>query len=236
MGERFQTTQWSIVIGAGGRGTGAHAALSTLCETYRPPVLAYVRARIRDLDDAEDLTQAFFTHLLERDFASRADRGRGKFRSFLLKSLNHFLATEWERRGAQRRGGAVLLISDEALESMASDDAGPAQIFEQEWARTVLSEAMRRLEAEAKAAERELMFAELRLYLIEPPEPGEYDEIAEKAGIRRNTIAVAVHRLRSRLQELVQEVVADTASDAAEIRDEMRRMRQVMSGIPGDGT
>lgn len=228
MGERFETTQWSIVVNAGAGGDDASAALTILCETYRPPVLAYVRARVHNNDDAEDLTQAFFAHVLERQLPARADRERGKFRSFLLKSLNHFLVTEWQRSNAQRRGGNVTMIADDAVDSIASEDAGPELAFEREWARTVLREAMRRLELEAQAAGREKMFSELRPYLVEVPEPGDYDTIAASAGIRKNSIAVAVHRLRSRLQELVEEVVADTASNAADINAELRRMRDIM--------
>lgn len=236
MAERFQTTQWSIVLNAGAGGDDAQAALTILCETYRPPVLAYVRARVRNIDDAEDLTQAFFAHVLERELPARADRERGRFRSFLLKSLNHFLSTEWQRTNAQRRGGNTTQLSDDVIESIPSDAAGPEQAFDQEWARTVVREAMRRLAEEADAAGRGKMFAELRRYLIEAPEPGDYDEIAAKAGIRRNTIAVAVHRLRSRLQELVEEVVADTASNTADVQTELRRMRGIIGSGTGEAT
>jgi RNA polymerase sigma factor (sigma-70 family) len=231
MAERFQTTQWSIVLDAGGKGEGAHTALATLCETYRPPVFAYVCARVGNREDAEDLTQAFFAHLLERHLPARADRDRGRFRSFLLKSLNHFLTTEWQRNNAQRRGGKAILVADDAIESLSSDEAGPEELFEREWARTVLREAMRRLETEVKTADREKMFAALRPYLTEAPDPGDYDSIVEQTGIRRNTIAVAVHRLRARLQELVLDVIADTASDAAEIQAELRRMRNIMGSV-----
>ena len=151
--------------------------------------------------------------------------------SFLLKSLNHFLATQWQRGNAQRRGGNVTLVGDEIIESVASDTDDPEQAFDLEWARTVLREAMNRLEHEAATAGRERMFAEFRPYLTDNPEPGDYDRIAERAGIRRNTIAVAVHRMRSRLQELVQEVVADTASDPPAIQSELRRMREIMSSV-----
>ena len=231
--ERFQTTQWSIVLDAGGGGDSARTALARLCETYRPPVLAYVRARVRNNDDAEDLTQSFFAHVLERQLPARADRERGKFRSYLLKSLDHFISSEWQRSNAQRRGGKATVLNDEAFETIASDDAGPERAFEREWARTILREAMRRLAEEAKIAGREQMFTELRPYLIDAPEPGDYDAIAKNAGIRRNTIAVAVHRMRSRLQELVQEVVADTASNAADIHAELRQMRDIMESAPG---
>jgi len=236
MAERFQTTQWSIVVNAGGGGDDAKNALTILFETYRPPVLAYVRSRVHNPDDAEDLTQAFFAHVLERDLPARADRERGRFRSFLLKSLNHFLATEWQRGNAQRRGGNVTLVADEAIETVASEETGPEEAFELEWARTVLREAMQRLEQEAEAAGRGKMFADFRPYLTENPQPGDYDKIAESAGIRRNTIAVAVHRLRSRLQELVQDVVADTASDAAEIQAELRQMREIMGSVSKAGS
>jgi RNA polymerase sigma factor (sigma-70 family) len=228
MAKRFDTTRWSVVVSAGGEGDEARDALAALCRTYRPPVLAYIRARVGGREDAEDLTQAFFAHLLERRLASRADRGRGRFRSFLLTSLKHFLASEYERSVALRRGGGTLQLSGSMLESIAADGIGPEEAFEQEWARTVLREALRRLEGEAAAAGRAELFVQLRPYLVEVPEEGDYDAVAEAFGLRRNTVAVAVHRLRERMREVVREVVVDAAEGSEEIESELRRMRSVL--------
>jgi RNA polymerase sigma factor (sigma-70 family) len=232
MVNRFDTTRWSVVVSAGGEGDDARDALAALCATYHPPVLAYVRARVGEREDAEDLTQAFFAHLLERRLAARADQGRGRFRSYLLTSLKHFLASEHERASALRRGGGALILPGSALDSIAATTDGPEEVFEREWARTVLREALRRLGKEADAAGRAGLFTHLRPFLVEAPEEGEYDQVAEAVGLRRNTVAVAVHRMRERLRELVREVVADTAEDGEEIETELRRMRRVLKPEP----
>jgi RNA polymerase sigma-70 factor (ECF subfamily) len=224
MVDRFDTTRWSLVLDAGGEGAVAGAALETLCRTYRPPVLAYVRAWRRGREDAEDLSQAFFAHLLEHRLAAHADRERGRFRAFLLTSLKNFLASEHARATRQRRGSGVAAVSLEYAEPI--DEAGPEQAFEREWAQTVLREAMQRLEHEAAKAGKQALFAELRPYLLELPEATTYNEIGERLALRPNTLAVAVHRLRARLQELVREVVADTAVDSDDADSELRRMRQ----------
>lgn len=228
MARRFDTTRWSVVVSAGGEGDEARDALAVLCRTYRPPVFAYVRTRIGGREEAEDLTQAFFAHLLERRLAARADRERGRFRAFLLTSLKHFLASEHERATALRRGGAALLLPGSALDAIATGDDSPEQAFEQEWARTVLREALRRLGEEAAAAGRTELFGHLRPFLVETPEDGDYDAVAQAAGLRRNTVAVAVHRLRERLRELVREVVADAAGNVEDIETELRHMRSVL--------
>jgi RNA polymerase sigma factor (sigma-70 family) len=228
MAKRFDTTRWSVVVSAGGEGDEARNALAALCRTYHPPVLAYVRARVGEREDAEDLTQAFFAHLLERRLAARADRARGRFRSYLLTSLKHFLASEHERAAALRRGGGTMQLSGSVLDSIAASDAGPEEAFEKEWARTVLREALRRLGEEAAAAGRAELFSQLRPYLVEVPEEGDYDAVAQAFDLRRNTVAVAVHRLRERLREVVREVVFDTAEGGEEIESELRRLRSVL--------
>lgn len=232
MVDRFETTRWSMVLDAGGDGDSARDALSALCRTYRPPVLAYVRAHLRGGEEAEDLTQEFFAQLLERRLASRADRTRGKFRAFLLTSLKNFLANERERAGAQRRGGGVRVLQESALESVADPRWDPEQAFEREWARTVLREAMARLEGEAVLAGRAELFERLRPYLVEPPGEADYEALAEAQGLRRNTVAVAVHRMRSRLRELVREVLRDTTGDEAEAEDELHSVRGMLPTSP----
>jgi RNA polymerase sigma-70 factor (ECF subfamily) len=231
MGHRFHTTRWSVVVNAGGKGDNARDALAALCRIYRPPVLAYVRARLAE-SDAEDVTQAFFAHLLERRLPERADRERGRFRSYLLTSLKHFLVEEHERASALRRGGGLTAVSDSVIEFIAAADPSPEQAFEREWARTVLRDALTQLEAETAGAGRIELFARLRPFLIDDPDQGDYDEIAQALGLRRNTVAVAVHRLRARLQEIVRELVADTADDPAEIDEELRCMRRMLVPQP----
>jgi RNA polymerase sigma factor (sigma-70 family) len=230
MADRFDTTRWSLILHAGGEGPGAQDALDALCRTYRPPVLAYVRAHRGRTDDAEDLTQAFFAHLLEHRLAARADRERGRFRAFLLTSLRNFIASEHARSITQARGGGVAPF---ALDGSEPDrDDGPEQAFEREWAQTVLREALSRLQHEARRNGKETLFARLRPFLLETPEDEDYDAVAQALAMRRNTVAVAVHRLRARMQELVRAVVTDTVEDPAHAEQELRRMRGALQAAP----
>ena len=226
MADRFDTTRWSLVLDAGGTGSEAHAALETLCRIYRPPVVAYVRSWRGGRDDAEDLSQAFFAHLLEHRLAARADRERGRFRAFLLTSLKNFLAGQQARAATQRRGAGAGMVSLDDFDP--ADEAGPEQAFEREWAQTVLREAFKRLQAEAAERGRRELFERLRPFLLEVPEEAAYGDLAEQLGLRRNSLAVAVHRMRSRLQELVREVVADTTGGADDADSELRRMRRAL--------
>ena len=229
MSDRFDTTRWSLVLHAGGEGAGAHDALEALCRIYRPPVLAYIRAHRQWREDTEDLTQAFFAHLLEQRLAARADPERGRFRAFLLTSIKHFLASEYAHASRQRRGGGIGLV---ALDEDPPDPGdGPEQAFEREWAQTVMREALRRLQEEARHSHKESLFQQLRGFLLEAPEPAEYDALALRLGLRRNTLAVAVHRLRARLQELVRAVVADTVDGRAEAEHEVRRLRDALATV-----
>ena len=228
MADRFHTTSWSLILRAGAGGAGAGAALDALCRTYRPPVLAYARAHVRAQGEAEDLTQAFFAYLLEQRLAARADPERGRFRAFLLTALKHFLAGQYARATAQCRGGGVEVLTLDEVEP--PDDDGPEQAFEREWAQTVLREALARLHAEAQRADKEALFQRLRPFLLELPGEDEYAAIAAELGLRPNTLAVAVHRLRARLQDLVRAVVADTVSDRSEEDAELRILRTRFTG------
>jgi RNA polymerase sigma-70 factor (ECF subfamily) len=218
-----------LVVDAAGNGDGARDALTALCETYRPPVLAYIRAHVRHGEEAEDLVQEFFALLLERHLAARADPERGRFRAFLLTSLKNFLVNERERVGALRRGGGIQMLPATAFESIPGGDTGPEDAFDLEWARTVLREGLRRLEQEAEQAGRLPLFASLRPFLIDAPDDSDYETVAQAHGLRRNTVAVAVHRMRARLQELVREVLADTAHGRDDIDEELRHMRAVFA-------
>jgi RNA polymerase sigma-70 factor (ECF subfamily) len=223
MPDRFDTTRWSLILHAGGEGPGAQDALDALCRTYRPPVLAYVRARRASRDEAEDLTQAFFEHLLEHRLAARADPERGRFRAFLLTSVRNFIASEHARNCSQSRGGGSVTVELDGNETDV--DAGPVQAFESEWAQTVLRQALTRLQDEARRNGKDKLFEQLRPFLLENPDGSEYDIVASALGMRRNTVAVAVHRLRARLQEVVRAVVADTVDDPREAELELRRLR-----------
>ena len=152
---RFNSTQWSLVLAAAGRSTPeSENALGALCAAYWPPLYAYIRRRGYEISEAQDLTQAFFVRLLEKNYLGDANREKGKFRSFLLASLNHFLANEWDRRQAQKRGGGVTIIPlemDSAEGYYRTDRADlltPEKLFERRWALTVIDLALKRLEEE----------------------------------------------------------------------------------------
>ena len=234
---RFQTTRWSIVLDAGMETAGARAALEELCRTYRSPVIAYVRSRGSSADEAEDLGQAFFARFIEGAYHAQADPARGSFRAFLLTALKRFLDDAAERAHAQKRGGNIQFQSLEALagdnseaESIVDRDT-PEQAFERAWAKAALRAAMHRLQAETAAAGRSTLFDQLCEFLAERPSESDYDRVAAALNIRRNTVAVAVHRLRQRLRELVQVELADTAADVSGLNRELDQLRKSLAAV-----
>ncbi len=232
----FATTRWSIVLLAGGGPDNARAALETLCRTYRLPVLAYVRRRGYPTEAAEDLAQSFFVDFLERSYYTNADPERGRFRAFLLTALKRFLIDSDRTAHRLKRGGDAQVQS---LDSAARDDgdspgliAGgdtPDLAFERAWALTLLESAMRKLRAEATEAGKQTLFDTLSEFITERPDEADYARAASELNLRRNTLAVAVHRLRHRLRELVREEMAETTADPADMRLEQRDLRRALS-------
>ena len=230
---RFETTRWSVVLRARGEAGDARAALEQLCRTYRPPVLAFVRFRGYSADAAEDLTQAFFARFLERAWYSSADPQRGRFRSFLLTALKRFLIDSDAEAATLKRGGAFrfeLLDDDTGCPDPTGDT--PDAAFEREWAHAVLRAALARLREEAEQAGKLELFRRLGEFLIERPDEAEYAHAAEDLHLRRNTLAVAVHRMRHRLRELVREELMETTSNRTELEEELRTLRGSMQGLP----
>lgn len=223
---RFETTRWSVVLRARGEPADARAALEQLCRTYRPPVLAYVRSRGYAPDAAEDLTQAFFMRFIERGWHSSADPGRGRFRSFLLIALKRFLIDAGLEAATVKRGGGFRF---ESLDVDVGDDGvtreTPETVFEREWAGAVLAAAVARLRSEAEQAGKLELFDQLSDFLVDRPDESEYARVAAALHLRRNTLAVAVHRLRHRLRELVRKELEETISNRAELDDELRTLR-----------
>ncbi|HEX5961796.1 MAG TPA: sigma-70 family RNA polymerase sigma factor [Rhodanobacteraceae bacterium] len=222
---RFDTTRWSLVLRARGEPADARCALEALCRTYRAPVLAFVRSRGYSTDAAEDLTQAFFTRFLERAWHSTADRERGRFRSFLLTALKRFLIDADAEAAALKRGGAC------RIESLVGDDGAgagedtPDREYERGWAQAVLNVAFSKLRVEAEQAGKLALFERLSEFLVEPPDENDYARAATELNVRRNTLAVAVHRLRRRLRELVREELAETTGSRAALAEELRALR-----------
>lgn len=225
---RFDTTRWSIVLRARGEPAEARAALEQLCRTYRPPVLAFVRRRGYAADAAEDLTQAFFARFLERAWHSSADPERGRFRSFLLTALKRFLIDSDAEGAALKRGGGIRfeLLDDDDCAGATGET--PDAAFEREWAHAVLRAALARLRSEAEQAGKLELFKRLAEFLIERPDEAEYAGAAEDLHLRRNTLAVAVHRMRHRLRDLVREELMETTLNRTELEDELRTLRGSM--------
>ena len=223
---RFDTTRWSIVLRARGEPAEARAALEQLCRTYRPPVLAFVLRRGYAPDAAEDLTQAFFARFLERAWHSSADPGRGRFRSFLLTALKRFLIDSYAEAAALKRGGGIRFepLDDDTGCAGAAGET-PDAAFEREWAHAVLMAALARLRHEAEQAGKLELFRRLGEFLVERPDEAEYARAAEDLHLRRNTLAVAVHRMRHRLRDLVREELMETTSNRTELEDELRTLR-----------
>ncbi len=234
---RFATTHWSVVLEASRNLTPQSAeALERLCCTYWHPIYAYVRRRGHPAEDAQDLTQEFFAEHLERDFLSHVDPAKGKFRSFLLASLNHFLNKTRTRAKAVKRGGQHLFISldDPACEkrylSEPATDLSPEDIFEQRWALAVFDQALIRLRKEFVAAGKTGPFDALKVFLAAENRDGDYATVGAELGMTPNAVAVAVHRLRRRYRDMVREEVAHTVATLEEIDEELRHLFAVIRG------
>ena len=234
---RFDTTRWSMVLQARDGTDQARAALESLCRTYRPPVLAYIRRRGYSVESAEDLAQTFFTQFLEQAYHADADPARGRFRAFLLTALKRFLIDANNEAHAIKRGGNVQFRSLEqsttdgnTLDNLA-DTETPERAFERSWAAALLESALNRLREEAVHAGKQALFEQLSEFLTERPDEADYARVAAALNLRRNTLAVAVHRMRHRLRELIREELAQTTSTHAELESELSEMRVSLGKI-----
>ena len=216
-------------IAPGRSGTGK-ALPSLLVSLY-----AYVRRQGHSPHDAQDLTQGFFARLLEKNWVGMADREKGKFRSFLLSLLNHYLGDERDRANAAKRGGGKVLISldEQTAENLLSQEPAsylsPEREFEKRWATALLQQAMRRLREEFETSGKERTFDHLKLFLEGEASSGDYAAMAAGLGMSANAIAVSVHRLRQRYRELVRIEVANTVGSPDEVEDEMRHLFAVLA-------
>jgi len=235
-GEWFTTTLWSVVLEAGAScGPRRDAALERLCRRYWPPVYAFIRGRGYAPHDAQDLTQDFLLELIARDDFAGLDRRRGKFRSFLLACLHHFLAKNCRERGAQKRGGGTEIISWDA--GLAEAEVCPAtdvkftpdHLFDRRWAMTVMDQALASLKAELTESGKAGQFEALKVFLTVEPEAGDYDRLAAQLDQTAAALATAVHRLRRRFREKVRETLAQTVSTPLELEEELRYLREVLA-------
>jgi RNA polymerase sigma factor (sigma-70 family) len=226
----FQTTRWSLVLEAGT--AQARPALEELCRVYRPPVLAFVRHYRRGRDDVEDLVQEFFLRFIQGDLAARADRERGRFRNFLLSALKHFLINAREHEVALKRGGGGSLLDIDAVaDTVTAAGHTPDRAFELTWALTVIERALAALRVEAERAGKLDLFESVRPFLTETPDRVDYAEAAAALGMRANTLAVAVHRMRKRLRDKVRDELLDTLDDPGLLDEEMRQLRLSLASL-----
>jgi RNA polymerase sigma-70 factor (ECF subfamily) len=233
----FATTHWSVVLAAGQAASPQSTeALERLCRTYWFPLYAYVRRKGYGPEDAQDLTQEFFARFLKRNSLARADRERGRFRTFLLTSLQNFLGHEWERARAEKRGGGLTFVPwvEEGPEGRyqleENSQLGPDQVFDQRWALALFQHALERLQQESAAGEKGAQFDELKAFLSTEPDEGAYAGAASRLGLSTGAVAVAVHRLRQRYRELVREEVAHTVATPGEVEGELHHLIELMSG------
>ncbi len=227
----FILTHWTVVLAAGRRDSPeAHDALEKLCRAYWPPIYAFVRRQGYNPHDAQDLAQGFFARLLEKNSFAAADRAKGRFRSFLLGALKHFLANEWDKANAQKRGGGQTLIPIDAASAETSWAIDPAdgttaeKVFERRWALTLLDQVLRRLRQEYVNDGKERLFEQLKQTLTEASRSVPYAKIASRLGTSEGAIKVAVHRLRQRYRDLLRAEIASTVGSASEVEDELRNL------------
>ena len=233
-GKRFATTNWSLVLAAADtQNPNSGEALEDLCRKYWPPVYAFIRYRGFDEAKAEDLTQGFFTRLLEKKNLKAADPERGKFRSFLLASVKHYLANEWDREQAQRRGGGgsfgQLALDDAAARySEPTERVTPETVFERRWAATVLEVALKRLRKEVQKASGE-EFDRLKGFLTGENAGIRYREVGQELGMSEEAVKVRVHRLRRRFGQILRKQIAETVVDSEEVDEEIRYLLGILS-------
>jgi RNA polymerase sigma-70 factor (ECF subfamily) len=232
----FTTTHWSIVLAAGRAGSPeADGALEQLCRDYWYPLYAYIRRRGHSPHDAQDLVQEFFARFLGKNYLEGLNAERGKFRSFLLASLNHFLANAHDRASAAKRGGGRQLISldensaEERYHLEPATRLTPATIFERRWALTLLDAALRRLREEYARSGREAQFLRLKQYLEGDVGRGDYNQAAADLRSSPGAIAMAVQRLRRSYRELVRAEIARTVAEPSEVEEELKHLFAVLA-------
>ncbi|MDD5201067.1 MAG: sigma factor [Terrimicrobiaceae bacterium] len=229
----FLTTRWSVVLAARTGGDGEHA-LETLCRTYWYPLYAFVRSRGHPPADAQDLTQEFFARLLSRNYLDGVAPERGRFRTFLRMALQRFLANEWDRARAQKRGGGCVHVPFDAglAERRLSDEREgplpPDRIYDRRWALALLDDAAARLEAEYAAAGKSAEFLALKPHLTAGRGEIPYADVAAALQTSGGAARVAIHRLRRRFRESFRQAVADTVSSPEELETEMREVLAVL--------
>lgn len=231
--EHFATTRWSLVTAAADQdSSSATPALERLCRAYWYPLYAYVRRKGLTAHDAQDLIQEFFYRLIEKNYLTSVDRSIGTFRCFLLASLNHLLANEWDKTRALKRGGGreIISLDRERAEGRFLEEplveSSAERAFDRGWTLILLDRALSQLRDEWASGGKLRQFDILKPYLSDAADNGDYAALGERLGIKASTIGVAVHRLRQRYREIVRSEIAQTVRSEEELNTEMRHLLQ----------
>jgi RNA polymerase sigma factor (sigma-70 family) len=230
----FPTTRWTLVVAAGDpQRKEARSALVSLCELYWYPLYAYLRRRGYPAEQAQDLTQEFFVHVLEGRYLDRADPVKGRFRSFILTSLKFFVADEEDRQRARKRGGGVLVplefsSGEERYQREPVHDETPERIFERRWALSLVDLVIQKLRDEFVHHGRPDHFEQLKVFLLGQAD-APYAALAREMNTSEGALKVAIHRLRKRYRELFRQEIADTVADPAEVESELRYLAAVLA-------
>jgi RNA polymerase sigma factor (sigma-70 family) len=236
-GPQFGQTHWSVVLAAAGKKNKSQAAqsLERLCRVYWSPLYTYVRRQGKNPHDAQDLTQEFFATLLEKDFLAAVDPKKGRFRSFLLASLKHFLSNARDRARAQKRGGGQTPLSldfasaESGIVFQVADGQTPEKAFEKAWAMTLLEQALAQLRKEYVERGKHELFEQLKTTLTEGRSDVAYVELSSRLGVSEAAVKMAVVRLRQRYREVLRSEIAQTVSNQAEVEDELREVFRALS-------
>jgi len=230
-GSAFTTTHWSVVLATSqGQSIEADRALETLCRAYWYPLYTFVRRRGYAAHDAQDLTQEFFARLLEKNYLQAVDRTKGKFRSFLLAALEHFLANQWRDAHTQKRGGYATVISvdddnaEQAYLQLSDSNLSPERFFAQQWALKLLEQVLAKLQAEFTASGKAQLFEQLKIFLTGEKRGASYADFAMRLGMTEAALKMAVSRMRRRYGELLREEIAHTVTSPAEVEEELRAL------------
>ena len=234
--QAFPPTRWSVVLAARQRSAPeAAAALEAICRAYWYPLYAYVRRCRQSPHDAQDITQEFFRLLLEKRWLEHADREKGRLRTFLITALKRFMAKEWRRVSAQKRGGGQSQVPMDTTfaESRFAADADaqlPADaLFDRQWALRLLELTLERLQAELTSAGKAADFAVLKEFLAQAHHAIDYGAVTARLGLSEGAARVAVHRLRKRFRDIYREEIAQTLPAGADVDDEMRHLAKALA-------
>ncbi|MHC4879571.1 MAG: RNA polymerase sigma factor [Planctomycetota bacterium] len=227
--DQFATTHWSLVLAAGNCDhEESSRALEKLCRAYWPPLYAYVRRRVSDADEAQDLTQAFFERLLEKRYLADANHERGRFRSFLITAFKRFLSKERDKVTAQKRGGGQLTFTvdferHDCNWGATQETLTAEQIYERQWAVTLLGRVMSRLQQEMERSGKSQQFDLLKEF-IGGSESATYATTATVLGLSESAARMAVSRLRGRYRELLRQEISQTVDSQDEIDSELQQL------------